>query len=64
MFACIPKIGYVGVGTVLVPAKRFDEATLEIDGVEQRLADLPLVGDYRHAGDELDDNAEWVVQID
>ncbi len=63
VFACIPKIGYVGVGTVLSPAKRFDETTVEIDGVEQQLADSALVGNYRHVGDELEDNAEWVVQI-
>lgn len=63
VFACIPKVGYVGVGLVLAEAKRFDEATVEIDGVEQRLADLDLVGDYSHAGDDADEFAEWAVPL-
>lgn len=63
VFACIPKFGYVGVGLVLAEAKRFDEATVEIDGVEQRLADLDLVGNYSHDGDEADEFAEWAVPV-
>lgn len=63
IFACIPKAGYVGVGTVLGAAKRFDEATVEIDGVEARLADQALIGSYGHDGDEDDDLAEWAVPI-
>lgn len=63
VFAYIPKVGYVGVGLVLAEAQRFDEATVQIDGVEQRLADLPLVGNYRYDGDEDDDTAEWVVPV-
>jgi hypothetical protein len=63
VFACIPKVGYVGVGLVLAEAKRFDEATVEIDGVEQQLANLDLLGNYRHDGDEADEFAEWAVPI-
>ena len=63
VFACIPKVGYVGVGLVLGEAKRFDEATVEVDGVEQQLADLDLVGNYSHAGDEADEFAEWAVPV-
>lgn len=63
VFACMPKVGYVGVGTVLGPARRFDETTVEIDGAERRLADLPLVGNYRHDGDEVDEFAEWAVPV-
>ena len=63
IFVCIPKVGYVGVGTVLAAAKRFDEATVEIDGVEAPLADQSLVGSYGHDGDEDDNLAEWVVPV-
>ena len=63
VFACIPKVGYVGIGTVLAEAQRFDRVTVEHEGVERRLADLRLDGRYRHPGDEDDDNAEWAVPI-
>jgi hypothetical protein len=63
VFACIPKVGYVGVGTVLAEARRFDETAVEVDGVEQQLADLPLSGNYRHDGDEGDEYAEWAVPV-
>lgn len=63
VFACIPKVGYVGVGHVLAEAKRFDEATVEVDGVEQQLADLDLAGNYSHDGDEADEFAEWAVPV-
>ena len=64
IFVCIPKTGYVGVGQVLGEAKRFVDATVQIDEQERRLADLALVGNYRHPGDEDDhDNAEWVVPV-
>lgn len=64
VFACMPKVGYVGVGTVLAEARRFDETTVAVDGAEQRLADLPLEGNYRHDGDASDDNAEWAVAVE
>lgn len=63
VFAYIPKVGYVGVGQVLAEARRFDEATVQIDGVEHAVADLPLAGSYRYDGDEDDDIAEWVVPV-
>ncbi|ODQ90651.1 hypothetical protein BFG51_04570 [Dietzia alimentaria] len=64
VFVCIPKTGYVGVGQVLGEAKRFVDATVQIDEDERRLADLPLAGDYRHPGDDTDDdNAEWVIPV-
>lgn len=63
VFVHIPKAGYVGVGTVIGEARRFDEALVEVDGVETLLQTLPLVGNYRHAGDTEDENAEWVVPV-
>jgi hypothetical protein len=64
VFACIPKVGYVGVGTVLAEARRFDQAEVERDGAETPLTSLPLTGDYRHDGDEDDELAEWVVAVE
>ena len=64
VFAYIPKAGYVGVGTVLAEAQRFDVATVQIDGTERRLADLPMVGNYRHDGDGADEYAEWAVPVE
>lgn len=64
VFACIPKVGYVGVGTVLGEARRFDQTVVKIDGSERPLIEQPLVGDYRHAGDEAGDLAEWAVLVE
>ena len=64
VFACIPKTGYVGVGTVLDPAKRFDETRVVQDGSEVALNALPLQETYRHEGDADDNIAEWVVPVE
>lgn len=63
VFACIPKIGYVGVGTVTGEAQRFDEVTVSVDGIDTLLIDLPLSGNYRHADDQDDAMAEWAVPV-
>jgi hypothetical protein len=64
IFACIPKVGYVGVGTVLGEARRFDQTTVVNGGAETPLDALPLQGTYRHEGDEDDDIAEWAVPVE
>lgn len=64
IFSYIPKIGYVGVGTVTGEAQRFDETTVIVDGIQTKLTDLALAGNYRHDGDEDDDNAEWAVPVE
>lgn len=64
IFTYIPKIGYVGVGTVTGEAQRFDETTVIVDGIETKLTDLALAGSYHHDGDEDDDNAEWAVPVE
>lgn len=63
VFACIPKDGYVGVGTVLGEAERFDELKVEYQGAETLLASLALDGNYRRDGDENDNVAEWAVPV-
>lgn len=64
IFACIPKVGYVGVGTVTGEAQRFDETVVEQDGQFVRLRDLPLAGSYQRDGDEDGNLAEWAVPVD
>lgn len=64
VFVHIPKTGYVGVGTVIGEAQRFDQTEVNIDGVATPLRDLELVGTYRHDGDEIDEAAEWAVPIE
>jgi hypothetical protein len=63
VFVCIPKSGYVGVGTVQGEAKRFDQASVTLNGTETPLSTLPLEGTYSAGGVEDDDTAEWVVPI-
>jgi hypothetical protein len=62
VFVCIPKAGYVGVGTVSGGPRRFDSALLSVDGVEHKLADLELKGGYSHPPDN-EDTAEYVVPV-
>lgn len=59
VFVCIPKSGYVGVGEVTGTARVFAEATVDVNGVQARLADQPLTGNYTHENGE----DEWVVPV-
>jgi hypothetical protein len=65
VFVCIPGagLGFVGVGTVKGEAMPFDEAVLVVDGVETKMADLPLVGNYRHDND-AENNEEFIVPVE
>ncbi|MFE2233788.1 hypothetical protein ACFXA4_14620 [Streptomyces sp. NPDC059442] len=67
VFTHIPKTGYVGVGTVSGEPQPFADALLDVDGETRRMADLPLKGTYRRAGDEADgtdeDRREWIVPV-
>lgn len=59
----IPQTGYVGVGKVVGPAMRFEEARLNVDGVPVALAEQSLIGSYRHQDTATDDDGEWVVPV-
>jgi hypothetical protein len=64
VFACLPKLGYVGVGTVVGEAMPFEEAVVSLDGDQVRLADRQLNAQYRHK--ELpdgEDHREYVVPV-
>lgn len=64
IFTCIPKTGYVGVGTVIGEARPASEALLEIDGKPYRFTDLDLRASYRHEGDDEDETvAEYIVPV-
>ncbi len=64
MFVCIPGsgLGYVGVSTVTGEAMRFDDAVLNVDGVDTKMADLPLTGSYRHDA-VAEDSDEYIVPV-
>lgn len=65
VFACIPGVGYVGVGTVTGEAMPFDEAMLSVDGSLIRLADQPLGAAYQHAALPTgEDRREYVVPVE
>lgn len=60
----VPGTGFVGVGTVLAPAQRFEDVTVQVVGGETvPLASQPLKGSYGHQGDEIDEDAEWAVPV-
>lgn len=67
VFTHIPKVGYVGVGTVTGEPLPFDEAVLAVDGEERRMSALPLVGVYQPADEDAqkdgEDRREWIVPI-
>ncbi|WP_255447111.1 endonuclease NucS domain-containing protein [Schumannella soli] len=64
----IPRAGYVGVGRVIAPATRFDQASVKVDGEWTPLAERELAGSYVHggvnAGDDSDDLAEWILPVE
>ena len=64
VFVCIPRSGYVGVGTVIGEAVRFDQAEVAVEGVPTQLAGQVLSGNYQRPGDQSDANAEYVVAVD
>ncbi|MFD9319213.1 MULTISPECIES: endonuclease NucS domain-containing protein [unclassified Streptomyces] len=67
VFTHIPKVGYVGVGTVSGEPQPFEDAVLGNEVESRRMSDLPLAGTYRRAGDraesDADDRREWIVPV-
>ncbi len=64
IWVCIPKTGYVGVGTVTHTAVPFEDAVVVKDGVQTQLASLPLTGSYEHVAIEGQDTREWVLTVE
>ena len=64
IFVYIPKIGYVGVGTVIRSPMPFKDAELDIDGKPMPLKDLQPTGTYVHNDDSKgEDYQEWIVPV-
>ncbi|MFV0134710.1 endonuclease NucS domain-containing protein [Streptomyces sp. HMX87] len=67
VFTHIPKVGYVGVGTVSGEPQPFEDAVLSNEGESRRMSDLSLAGTYRRADDraesDADDRREWIVPV-
>lgn len=63
IFTYIPKHGFVGIGTVTGTATPFEEATVDVDEAQVKLAMLPLAGGYAHPPSDDDDTAEYVVPV-
>jgi hypothetical protein len=64
VFACIPGVGYVGVGTVTGQAQPFDEAVIQVADETVPLADQPLLAKYEHAAlPSGEDHREYVVPV-
>jgi hypothetical protein len=63
VFACIPKTGYVGVGTVTEAAVPFRDFRVTVDGREKRLDEVPLKApNMAHHLDD-DETCEHVVGV-
>jgi len=63
VFAYIPQVGYVGVGTVTEPAKPVTQFTVEVEGEPTTLLDLPLKAPDL-AKFTQPDNMEYVVRVE
>jgi hypothetical protein len=64
LFACIPKVGYVGVGTVRSASVPIRDFIVERDGVTTPLLKLPLTATKMNHNEDKDDLCEWVVGVD
>ncbi len=64
IFACIPGVGYVGVGTVSGESRPFEEAVVTVDGQDVLLADQPLKARYQHKHlPDGEESREYVVPV-
>lgn len=60
----VPGTGFVGVGTTLAPASRFENAKVQVDGAWIDLPAQTLAGSY-NAGETFDDDdVEWIVPVE
>lgn len=66
VFAYIPKVGYVGIGTVTAPASPADHAHVIVDGRPVAFRSLDLVGPYGREVPDPDpdeDYREWILPV-
>lgn len=63
IFACIPKLGYVGVGVVTESVQPIGDFYVAIDGNHVPILDLPLKTNLGDAKDDAD-RREYLVRVD
>ncbi len=63
VFTCIPKVGYVGAGTVTGEGQPFNTATVTFAGSPSLLSAQQLQGNYEHPQLPDEDWAEYVVPV-
>lgn len=62
--ACIPGVGYVGVGIVTEEARPFEEAVFDVGGQPVALAEQSLRAEYQHLPlPNGEDHREYVVPV-
>ena len=58
----IPKTGYVGVGIVTEPSQSAKSITFPEDGIQKKLSELSLQGDYLYSSEDPD-SEEHIVKV-
>jgi len=64
VFACIPKRGYVGVGTVIGSAVPVRDFAVSVDGVEKPVLDVDLVAPSMDHDADDPESSEYLVRIE
>lgn len=64
VFACIPKVGYVGVGTVRGPSVPVSEFRVEVEGEETPILEAPLKATNMSDNSDDPDLSEYLVAVD
>lgn len=65
VFACIPKKGYVGVGTVKESAVRVREFNVVVDGTEKPILEVDdLEAPHMHENAEDSERSEYLVRVE
>jgi hypothetical protein len=64
VFVCVPKNGYVGVGTVKDTAVRVNDFTVDVNGVETPILDLPLKAPKMYENADDPDLSEYLVRME
>jgi hypothetical protein len=64
IFACVPGIGYVGVGKVTEPARRVAEFEVEVDGQKVPILSLPMRAPEMGSRADDAEKSEYLVRVD
>jgi hypothetical protein len=64
VFVCIPKTGYVGVGTVTETSQRVSDFKVEVDGRTVPILEAPLAATKMDKGADEPERSEYLVRVD